>query len=59
MKNVTWPQVALILGLCVSAICAAHFAGALAGSIVSTVAVVVAWLTGGPEAILKGNGGGS
>jgi hypothetical protein len=55
MKNVTWQQVVLILGLLACAICAAHFAGPLAGSIVSSVAIVVAWLTDGPNPLLKGN----
>lgn len=54
MKSPTWPQVVLILGLLTAAIAAAHFAGPLAGSIVGSVSVVVAWLTDGPTLLMKG-----
>lgn len=53
MKTVTWPQVTLILGLCAGAILAGHFAGPMASSIVSSVGIVLAWLTDGPASLLK------
>lgn len=54
MKNVTWPQVCLIAVLLAAAILAPHFAGALGGSIVNAVCVLVAWLTDGPSTLMKG-----